>query len=82
MSRPADNIGTVCGCEECQAHGVASEPQRRIPAASGGSRWIHGRELRRWLDARDAFVQAARAAVGAPGRRGAMERLTLTGAAR
>ena len=71
----SQHLGLVCGCDECHAHGVATEPQRRIPAASGGSRWIHGRELRRWLDARAAFVQAARAAVGAPGRHQRMERL-------
>lgn len=69
------HVGPACGCDECHAHGVANEPQRRIPAASGGSRWIHGRELRRWLDARDAFVKAARKAVGAPGRHQRMERL-------
>ncbi len=66
-----------CGCAECLAHGVADEPQRRVPANTAeGSRWIHGRELRQWLDARASFVTAARAAVGPEGRRHRMERMT------
>ncbi len=69
------HFGIVCGCDECVVWGVASEPQRRVPAASGGARWIHGAELRRWLNAKAEFEAAARAAIGARGRHGRMERL-------
>jgi len=73
------NIGPVCGCAECHAHDVAAEPTRRVPAqGQGKSRWIHGRELRQWLDAKAAFERQARALAGPRGRRGRMERL-LTG---
>lgn len=78
MSNP--NIGVVCGCDECVAHGVATERQRRVPAKAGGARWIHGRELRQWLDAKADFERRARAMVGDRGRRGAMERLVVEGA--
>jgi hypothetical protein len=69
------HLGLVCGCQECLEWDVATEPQRRVPAASGGARWIHGRELRQWLNAKAEFEAAARAAVGARGRHGRMERL-------
>lgn len=69
------HVGQPCGCDECRAWDVQDEPQRRVPAASGGSRWIHGRELRLWLEARQGFLTEARAAVGAPGRHHRMERL-------
>lgn len=52
MSAVGSNIGDVCGCTQCAEAGVAQEPRRRVPDSRSGSRWIHGRELRRWLDAR------------------------------
>ena len=72
------NVARPCGCDECASWGVSGESQRRIPAQSGGARWIHGRELRQWLDAKAAFEQRARSAVGAPGRHNHMERLLET----
>ena len=58
------HVGLVCGCDECVEWNVATEPQRRIPAVTGrGARWIHGRELRQWLDAKARFDAEARAAL-------------------
>jgi hypothetical protein len=71
----ADQMGRVCGCEECVAHGVATESMRRVPAASGGARWIHGRELAGWLKAKHDFDTKARTLLGPRGRRERMERL-------
>ncbi len=72
------NLGLVCGCPECVEWGVATEPQRRVPASvPRGFRWIHGRES--WLQAKANFERAARAAVGPTGRRQCMERLTGAG---
>ena len=74
------NLGLVCGCAECIEWGVATEPQRRVPASvPRGFRWIHGRELSSWLKAKANFERAARAAVGPNGRRQRMERLTGDG---
>lgn len=68
--------GRPCGCDECRACGVADEPTRQVPAPGvGGARWIHGRELRAWLEAKRTFEAAARHAVGPRGRRQQMERL-------
>lgn len=68
--------GRPCGCQECVAHDVANEPVRQVPAAGPGrSRWIHGRELRAWLDAKRAFETRARQLVGPRGRHERMERL-------
>lgn len=68
--------GRPCGCDECVQFGVADQPTRQVPAPGlGGARWIHGRELRTWLDAKAAFEAQARAAVGPRGRRERMERL-------
>lgn len=75
MTPANPNLGDICGCAECREAGVGNEPRRRIPDNQCGSRWIHGRELRRWLDAKNAFFTAARAAVGPRGRRLRMERM-------
>lgn len=72
-------VGEVCGCVECAIWDVATEPRRCVPSASGGPKWIHGQELRRWLDAKAEFEAAARAAVGARGRHHQMERLVSGG---
>jgi hypothetical protein len=60
---PADNIGIVCGCRECVDAGVAHERQRRVPSDVPGveARWVHGWDLRRWLDAQASAFAAARA---------------------
>ncbi len=76
------NAGLPCGCAECVTWGVAREPQRRVPAASGGARWIHGRELAKWLDAKRTFEASARALVGPRGRHARLERLTVSPAHR
>ncbi len=64
---PRDITADPCGCGECIQANVANERQRRDPRSGA---LIHGYALRRWLDARDAFVKTARAAVGAKGRHG------------
>jgi hypothetical protein len=72
-------VGPICGCAECHEYGVQDEPQRRVPAVStqSGARWIHGRELAMWLQSKRQCLESLRRAVGAPGRRGQMERLVL-----
>lgn len=62
-----DIYGPICGCGECIQAGVATEQTRRDPHTG---RMIHGYELRRGLDAFEAFKKAARAAVGSRGRHG------------
>lgn len=69
--------GDVCGCHECVAAGVASEPVQRVPDGTTAGRVIHGSELARWLRARADFLRAAREAVGPRGRRGSFERLVV-----
>jgi len=71
--------GPVCGCAECVEHGVANEPQRRVPADAhfGKSRLIHGRELAAWLKAKEQTFAQLRQAIGPRGRRGQMERLVV-----
>lgn len=63
----ADNIGAVCGCFECREAGVQFEPQRKVPADQYHTkpRWIHGYELKAWLEAREQARQQIRAAIDA-----------------
>jgi hypothetical protein len=61
----ADLTAEPCPCGECLQAGVTEERRRRDPHTG---RLMHGYELRRWLDARDKFMQTARAAVGPRGR--------------
>jgi len=49
----ADNLGVVCDCVECRDAKVDMERMRKVPGTAGKARWLHGWELRRWLDARD-----------------------------
>ena len=73
-------LGPVCGCDECHAFGVGTEPQRLVPSAAhfGGSRLIHGRELSAWHKAKSETLSALRRAVGARGRHASgFERLSL-----
>lgn len=53
----ADNIGKVCGCQSCVEAGVADKPMRRVPGLDGTPRFIHGEELRRWLEAYNTLRQ-------------------------
>lgn len=67
-----------CGpaCHECRIYGVEHEARRVTPYDGV----LHGRALRRWLDARDAFQASARTAVGPRGRRATgFERLAQGG---
>lgn len=59
---PRDNVGAPCRCEECREAGVDQEPQRRVPDgnADRGSRWIHGWELKRYLEAQRAALDGLR----------------------
>lgn len=66
--RLEDRVGPPCGCGECIQAGVAEQEQRRDPRSG---ELLHGYALRRWLDAREAFMQAARKAVGASGKHAA-----------
>lgn len=50
--RPQDVQGEPCACEACVLAGVSGRPVRRDPRTG---RWMHGRELRKWWDAHDAF---------------------------
>lgn len=54
------NVADPCGCGECAEFGVEHEPQRRVPSDIFGHRWLHGRELRRWLDARARFFEMSK----------------------
>lgn len=54
-----------CQCHDCIVAGVSTRPQRLDPRTR---EYLHGVALARWWSARDAFVKAARAAVGAKGR--------------
>lgn len=77
---PARHDGRPCGpsCEECVEYGVHDTPHRRVPADPDKGlpdRWIHGRELREWLDAEARWKASVRAAIGPRGRRNHMERL-------
>lgn len=65
MIKLEDFIGPVCGCPECQQAGVADQEQRRDRQTGV---MLHGYGLRRWLEAREQFRRAARAAVGPKGR--------------
>lgn len=60
-----DFITGPCGCGECLAANVAEESQRRDPHTG---QWMHGYQLRRWLDARKRFQELARTVVGKKGR--------------
>jgi hypothetical protein len=63
--RDADFIGAPCACPECSQAGVSDQPIRRDPRSG---RWLHGYDLKRWLQAQQDFMRAARAAVGPKGR--------------
>lgn len=54
-----------CGCVDCVRAGVSEMPQRRDPRTGA---FLHGWNLARWYQAREAFRTAARAAVGPKGR--------------
>lgn len=54
----ADNVGRVCGCENCIAAGVGTERMRRIPGEDGKPMWIHAERLRDWLKAYRVARQA------------------------
>ena len=58
--KPEDFIGVPCWCPDCTQAGIAGEPKRRDPQTG---HWMHGYQLKRWLEARAAFRIAARAAV-------------------
>lgn len=60
-----DFVQGPCACSECHQAGVTELPQRRDPRSGA---WLHGYHLRRWHEARAAFMTQARAAVGARGR--------------
>lgn len=60
-----DFIADPCGCPECYQAGVQGQLRRRDPYTG---ELMHGFRLRRWYDARDAFLKLARQAVGPPGR--------------
>jgi hypothetical protein len=65
-----------CGCLECYEFGVQDVPRRFVPTVTGGveerafhprknavvivGHWAHGAELRRWVDAREAFFAGCR----------------------
>lgn len=66
--RREDYIGPPCRCGECVQAGVSEQEQRRDPRTGA---WLHGHDLRRWLEARDTFLRRARAAVGPKGRHAA-----------
>lgn len=63
--------GDVCGCRRCVSAGVSHRFLRYVPESDEQGRdlrgligeravvrgrWIHGEELRRWYEARDAFM--------------------------
>lgn len=50
--KPEDYIGEPCGCEACTVAGVSDRPTRRDPWTG---RVLHGRELRRWYEAKATF---------------------------
>jgi len=52
-----DFIGEPCTCPECYQAGVTGEPTRRDPQTGV---MLHGYGLRRWLDARQKFMDLAR----------------------
>ncbi len=44
-----------CTCEACTVAGVSKLPQRRDPQSGA---WLHGRELRRYYEAKQKFLTA------------------------
>lgn len=62
---PKDITAEPCACGECIQAGVTDERRRRDPRSGV---LLHGYALRRWLEARNGFIRAARAAVGDRGR--------------
>lgn len=63
-AHPATKIDGVCGCGECIQFSVETEPMRRVPTDDGGSRLIHGRELRAYLDTTANTMATMRARLG------------------
>lgn len=63
--RTEDMIQPPCGCPECVQAGVSTLERRREPRTG---ELLHGYPLKRWYDAKAAFVTQARKAVGARGR--------------
>lgn len=62
-AHPTKKIEGLCTCGECVQFGVDQEPRRRVPNENGdgGSRLIHGQELRRYLDAQARTMADLRA---------------------
>jgi len=60
-----DFIGVPCECPPCRQAGMSDRPTRRDPRTGA---MLHGQDLRRWYEARDSFMQLARASVGPRGR--------------
>lgn len=67
------NTRKPCNCLVCQSAGVTDLPVVLVPGDETNPKphELHGEPLRAWYEARDRFMRAARAAVGAPGRHAA-----------
>lgn len=55
--RPEDFIAAPCACGACQQANVTQLEVRRDPRSG---RWLHGYELKRWYEARQAAREAFR----------------------
>lgn len=49
-----DYEGPPCACGQCVQAGVSHLKQRRDPQSGA---WLHGYDLRRWHEAKNAFVK-------------------------
>ena len=60
-----DFVAPPCACLECRVEKVDGKELIRDRVTG---RWLHGRSLRLWYEAKERFQREARAAVGPRGR--------------
>lgn len=67
-AHPTRKLEGLCTCGECVQFSVDQEPMRRVPNENGdgGSRLIHGRELRAYLDTQAQAMADLRARFAKP----------------